>query len=436
MPIWSSRTLGSFFVPGGALLLASLVIWSFGWPNLTPPALSFLSYCAVLGGMILAWRFHSRRIFFVLCVLLISGQAVEIFGRAHLLEPAAVATIRAMSILLPVNIVFISFMRETGLSLASIGPAALLAFVESAGVFVLGRNEQGIQASQAHIHHAAATLLPSYSFYTFAVAGIFLIVRFLITRRATDSALFWSFSALVLFFYEIRSAYASTLFFATAACILDVAIIENSYLLAYHDELTALPSRRAFNEALQHLVEPYSLAVVDIDHFKQFNDKYGHDTGDQVLKLVAGRLSRVTGGGQAYRFGGEEFIVLFSGKTTPQVVDHLEQLRVAIELSRFHLRGVDRRQAPRGPDRRSQRPVPANRRKADAIRQLAQERSATDLSVTVSIGVATSQTENSDSDVVLEAADKALYRAKANGRNRLEIAPGKRRLGTRTAGIA
>ena len=109
------------------------------------------------------------------------------------------ATIRAMSILLPVNIVFISFMRETGLSLASIGPAALLAFVESAGVFVLGRNEQGIQASQAHIHHAAATLLPSYSFYTFAVAGIFLIVRFLITRPATDSALFWSFSALVLF---------------------------------------------------------------------------------------------------------------------------------------------------------------------------------------------------------------------------------------------
>ena len=86
-----------------------------------------------------------------------------------------------------------------------------------------------------------------------------------------------------------------------------------------------------------------------------------------MLKLVAGRLSRVTGGGQAYRFGGEEFIVLFSGKTTPQVVDHLEQLRVAIELSRFHLRGVDRRQAPRGPDRRSQRPVPANRRKADAI---------------------------------------------------------------------
>jgi GGDEF domain-containing protein len=327
-------------------------------------------------------------------------------------------------------------MRETGLSLASMGPAALLAFVESAGVFVLGRNEQAIQASHAHVHHAAATLLPSYSFYAFTVAGTFLIVRFLITRRATDSALFWSFLALAFFFYEIRSEYASTLFFAAAACILDVAIIENSYLLAYRDELTALPSRRAFNEALQHLVHPYSVAVVDIDHFKQFNDKYGHDTGDQVLKLVAGRLSRVTGGGQAYRFGGEEFIILFSGKTTPQVIDHLEQLRVAIEASEFQLRGVDRRQAPRGPDRRSQRQVPANRRKADAIRQLAQEKSAPGLSVTVSIGVATSQTENSKSDVVLESADKALYRAKANGRNRLEIAPGKSRLGARTAGIA
>jgi diguanylate cyclase (GGDEF)-like protein len=436
VPIWSRKTIGSFFIPGGALLLASIIIRSFGWPNLTPPALSFLSYCAVLGGMILAWRFHSRRIFFVLCVLLISEQAAEIFGRGHLLEPAALLTIRAITVLLPANIVLISCMRETGLSLMSTGPAALFAFVESSGVFVLARSAQGTQASPAHVHHAAANLFPSYSFYAFAVAGIFLIVRLLVTRRATDSSLFWSFSALSLSLYEVRSAYASTLFFATAACILDIAIIENSYLLAYHDELTALPSRRAFNEALQHLVQPYSMAVVDIDHFKQFNDKYGHDTGDQVLKLVAGRLARVTGGGQAYRFGGEEFIILFSGKTTPQVFDHLEELRASIESSRFHLRGDDRRQAARGPDRRTQRPVSASRRKAEAIRQLSQEKSAPGLSVTVSIGVATSQTENSDSEVVLEAADKALYRAKDNGRNRVESAPARRRVGTRTAGIA
>ena len=104
-----------------------------------------------------------------------------------------------------------------------------------------------------------------------------------------------------------------------------MSIIENSYLLAYHDELTTLPSRRAFNDALLRLQDPYSIAVVDIDHFKRFNDTYGHDTGDQVLRLVAAGLSRVTGGGQAYRCGGEEFKILFPGKTTAEVVEHLEQ---------------------------------------------------------------------------------------------------------------
>jgi GGDEF domain-containing protein len=226
----------------------------------------------------------------------------------------------------------------------------------------------------------------------------------------------------------------------TAACILAASIIENSYLLAYHDELTTLPSRRAFNEALLRLQTPYSIAVVDIDHFKRFNDTYGHDTGDQVLRLVAACLARVTGGGQAYRCGGEEFNILFAGKTTDQVVDHLEQLRTTVESSEFHMRGGDRRQAPRGPDRRNQRPR-ARTRKADAIRQLAKESgAAAPLSVTISIGVATSATsgrEGSDPAEVLEAADKALYRAKANGRNRVETASSsRRRTRVKTAGIA
>ena len=184
------------------------------------------------------------------------------------------------------------------------------------------------------------------------------------------------------------SARISTTYSAVAACILATSIIENSYLLAYHDELTTLPSRRAFNDALLRLQDPYSIAMVDIDHFKRFNDTYGHDTGDQVLRLVAASLARVTGGGQAYRCGGEEFAILFPGKTTSDVVDHLEQLRAAIEASEFRMRSGDRRQAPRGPDRRNQR-TRGRARKGDAIRQLAQEKPSAPLSVTVSIGVAT-----------------------------------------------
>src|SRR5260221_309408 len=73
------------------------------------------------------------------------------------------------------------------------------------------------------------------------------------------------------------------------------------YSPAYQDELSRLASRRAFNDALLRLKHPYAIAAVDIDHFKRINDNFGHDTGDQVLRLVASRLSRVSGGGEAFR---------------------------------------------------------------------------------------------------------------------------------------
>jgi PleD family two-component response regulator len=188
--------------------------------------------------------------------------------------------------------------------------------------------------------------------------------------------------------------------------------------------------------------------MLDIDHFKRCNDTYGHDTGDQVLRMVASRLARVSGGGEAYRCGGEEFAILFSGKTTSDVVEHLEKLRADIEASKLRLRGPDRRQEARGPDRRNQRSSnqrPPNQRSRSraqtghAIRQLSrvEPSSSDELSVTASIGVATSTRENPSSEEVIKAADKALYRAKDGGRNRIETASTPRRKArSKTAGIA
>ena len=64
----------------------------------------------------------------------------------------------------------------------------------------------------------------------------------------------------------------------------------------------------------------YVLAMADVDHFKSFNDTHGHDTGDQVLKLVAARLAQVKGGGRAFRYGGEEFTVLFPDRTLDEAL--------------------------------------------------------------------------------------------------------------------
>jgi GGDEF domain-containing protein len=258
-------------------------------------------------------------------------------------------------------------------------------------------------------------------------------VRFLLFRKPIEGGLLWALAACMLALRFGGIGLIPTAYFASAACLLAAAIVESSYLLAYQDELTALPSRRAFQENLLRIQPPYSIAMLDIDHFKRCNDTYGHDTGDQVLRLVAGRLARVTGGGRAYRCGGEEFAIVFPGKTASEVMDPLETLRASIERSSFHLRGGDRRRTDRGPDRRGPASIP--RRKASTKSSVTSL--SIEISVTASIGVAASNTKNSTPEEVIRAADKALYRAKAGGRNRIECDAAKnRRLRTKTAGIA
>jgi len=442
LQVWNKTTLKSLLLPGGVLLSGVALLISSGWLTLALPALSFLGYCALIGGMLLAWRFHSSRIFFALVVLFLSQEAIALFGGGHIAPGTPGWTaIEAAAVLVPLDFVLIALMQERGFTIAAIAPVGLFLFVQSVIVGVLCRAAEGLLSPPVRAHHQATSVagpvpIPGYALLIFAGAGALLLGRFLLIRKPVDSALLWSLSAFFLALRFSGSTRVSTIYSVTAACILAASIIENSYLLAYHDELTALPSRRAFNDALLRLQHPYSIAVVDIDHFKRFNDTHGHDTGDQVLQLVAANLSRVTGGGQVFRCGGEEFNILFPGKTTSETVDHLERLRLAIESSKFRVRGSDRREIPRGPDRRNER-TRGRARKGDSIRKLAQEQQLpAPLSVTVSIGVATSSKEKLHPEEVLQAADKALYRAKDNGRNRVETASSSRRKARAQAGIA
>jgi diguanylate cyclase (GGDEF)-like protein len=259
----------------------------------------------------------------------------------------------------------------------------------------------------------------------FAAAFATLLVRVFRYCKPVDGGLLWSLAAAFLSFHAGVVSWTAAGYLATAGLILIAAIVENSYFLAYHDELTSLPGRRAFNEAISQLQSPYSIAIADIDHFKKFNDTYGHEVGDHVLRMVAARLDRVTGGGQAYRVGGEEFTVLFPGKWMKEVVPHLEELRAVIESSSFHVRGAqERRKVPRGPDRRVGRNASARSR--SARQKTTDSGSSADLRVTVSIGVAEPNATAEDVEQVIKAADKALYRAKQRGRNRLEAATGLR----------
>ena len=162
-----------------------------------------------------------------------------------------------------------------------------------------------------------------------------------------------------------------------------------------------LPSRRALNQALLKVGDSYTVAMLDVDHFKQFNDTYGHDTGDQVLQMIASRLADVSGGGKAFRYGGEEFAVIFANKSVDEAYPSLEVLRKKIEATPFKVRDHDRRErGKKGKKRQAPRPHAKKR-----------------VRVTVSIGATSSDGDGRPADAVLQAADKALYRAKNSGRN-------------------
>jgi GGDEF domain-containing protein len=432
----SKTTVKSLLLPGG-LLLAVAAILHADLLTLSAPGLLFLFYAAVTAGLLLAWRFHSTRVFFALLILLLAQEAIAFFSAGHtpLAGPGRTA-LEAVAVLLPLNFVLLSLLRERGFGLPHTGPLFLFLFVQATAVSAICRAQPVPPPATHGLHHVASFALPSYVLWIFAAAGITLLVRFVFLRKPVESALLWSLFAFFFFLHFGAQGRIALVYSSTAALILAVSIVETSYLLAYHDELTTLPSRRALNDALLRLHVPYAIAMVDIDHFKQFNDQHGHDTGDQVLRLVASKLARVTGGGQAYRCGGEEFTVLFPAKTTGEVVEHLEQLRLTIEAARFSPRGVDRRHAQRGPDRRTVRQQ-GRGQAGKALRRLVQVNNKEALSVTVSIGVAAATHEKSDPNQVMDAADKALYRAKANGRNRVETSSSpRRRFRAKTAGIA
>ena len=175
-----------------------------------------------------------------------------------------------------------------------------------------------------------------------------------------------------------------------------LTLINVSYRMAYLDELTDLPGRRALNETLNKLSSKYVIAMLDVDHFKKFNDTYGHDAGDDVLRLLGNRLKGITGGGKPFRYGGEEFTVVFSGMNLLEASEHLEKLRKNVADNKFTLRKQERRKK----DKRS------NKKQA--------QRS---VKVTISIGYAECNDKAKTPEKVLKLSDKALYRAKKKGRN-------------------
>ena len=407
----SGKTWKAWLAPGGLLLVLVAALVNSPVFALVAPSLGFYYVAAFAAGFFLAWRFHSSRILFSLLTLLLAHRAIEFFsgGRAGT-GPGHMAIMLAV-LLIPLNFMGFSAMRERGLVLAGVAPRAGILFLESVVVAVLCRPENNAAASS----RPNIGEIPSWALAAFVFAAALFVWRFLETRRPVEPGFVWATAAVFVWLEFAPLGRMADAYVATSALIIAVSLVETSYVLAYHDELTGIRGRRAFNEALVSLDQQYAIAIVDIDHFKTFNDTYGHDVGDQVLCMVAARISNVGGAGQAFRCGGEEFAIIFRETSAKDALQHLESLRQTIESSAFRLRGTERRSVPRRGE--------SDRRRFSKKKTAAGLGQTTDqLSVTVSMGVAEPSTRNRLPEQVIQAADQALYRAKQKGRNRVELA--------------
>jgi diguanylate cyclase (GGDEF)-like protein len=380
-------------VPGAGLLLATAV--ALGSSALRPmlwPLVPAYPIVVLGGGLLLGWRFDRIRLVLALLVLLLADRALAFW--APVPGPSGEvgrAIFGALAVLVPLDLAALTWLPDRGL-LARPGRVAL-------GVIAAQVLLVALLCQPLFLPMAPARPVPSApALVAFALAAVVIVRRAVLPPNAITGPLLWTLAAAFLAFQAGGRALDRSLYLATGGLVLVLSLIETWHSMAYDDELTGLPARRALTEALDRLGETYTVAMVDVDHFKRFNDEHGHDVGDQLLRMVGARLAEVGGGGRAYRYGGEEFAVLFPGRGVEQTREHLEALRRSIEATPFTLR------APTRPATRPEPPVPAGSRRR--------------IVVTVSIGVAGSDGPAAPEDVVRQA-DEALYRAKQGGRNQV-----------------
>ncbi|MGR5236051.1 GGDEF domain-containing protein [Vibrio alfacsensis] len=227
--------------------------------------------------------------------------------------------------------------------------------------------------------------------------GILVLKKNKIIHAMTYSAMVLASATFI--FFDVQ--YISSTMFTITGLLIIIYSTSASHQLAFTDSLTLIPSRRALDLDLKHMGRKFTIAMLDVDHFKNFNDTYGHDTGDDVLKMVASRLMKAQGGAKVYRFGGEEFTIVFKGKYAEDCKVHIEEVREEVEQYEMILRDQHSR-----PDDNKQ----GRKKRGNA------EKKRNTVSVTASFGVADSRSARNPADVI-KLADEALYKAKKAGRN-------------------
>jgi diguanylate cyclase (GGDEF)-like protein len=353
-------------------------------------------------GMLLSIHFDRSRIFYLLFITVMTLVFLDFDSIIDLSTLEERLFLNIATVLAPLNFLIIALLAERGFITIFGLTRILVLFFQMGVIFYMIRNHADIIGPYLDILLLQESLT---NWTTMSDAGLILgfILLFAIGGLAVRSNRTYVLGAITgslvcylagIHFHHLTQSYVM---YGAIGVISIIALLEESYKLAYHDELTDMPARRALVAEMAKLGRNYSLAMVDIDHFKKFNDTHGHDVGDEVLKMVASKLEEVTGSGKAYRYGGEEFTIVFAGKEVNECKIHLDVIRERVAITPFILRAH-----------------------TNDARKKGKKQDDKTLYVNVSIGLAMHTKRQETPMDVLKKADNALYRAKETGRNRVE----------------
>ena len=418
------RALSPLIMPVAIIVIAALAV-AIGrsLPASFAGFAVFGPYTVLLLGAAISLWFNRGRAFIVLLSLLIAFVGYRLAQDAESINFAGRAVFTALAIFVPLNILLALLIKERGISYFRNYRWLLLLITQILfTAWVAGAGKSALSGTSWHamLEHwlIRPEPVPFLGRVLMAAAFAVAVVEAWQQHSPLDIGLAGVLAAFFVACQWPTTPGVFAAFISAAGAILLVAVLQESHRMAFRDELTGLPGRRALEERLVALGPVYAIAMVDVDHFKKFNDTHGHEIGDHVLKLVGARLAELDGGGKAFRYGGEEFAVLFLDQTMKEALPHLETLRQSIESYRMTIRTDDRRSDSRpGNDRRSMTGAAKNPRPGSEVRAFRKPDQV--LSITVSIGAAERNEYLNSPPKVIRAADEALYRAKEKGRNQV-----------------
>ncbi|MBT4492738.1 MAG: GGDEF domain-containing protein [Gammaproteobacteria bacterium] len=402
------HAIGNLIFPAAFLITVVVITLNQGYLPAAPDTLWVIgpSVAVAVTGT-LALSYNRSRVFFVVCGLafsLLMHHQVMVDGLNEFIIVG----------LVPANILLITIFRERGFfTFTGLMRMALILFEFAIALYWIGLQQPlpnvlldplappfDLVLSYSPFHQTATLMA------LFSLLGCIFVMGF--DNTPISQGLTTALLGMVIG-YGLPVDKAWEIFAMSSSLYLGAAIVRDSYNMAYRDELTGLPHRRALNEQFLALGSRYSLAMLDVDHFKKFNDNHGHDIGDQVLQMVAMKIRQVGGGGKAFRYGGEEFSVVFPRMSKEDAFYYLDEVRKAIQNYEMVVRDKPREEEEIGR-------IARQHRKRGSFRTAGEK-----VSVTISIGVADRSTDGPEAEDVLKAADKALYSAKKGGRNKVVV---------------